>query len=242
MQKHMCGADAGNDIQGLSVRCPSQVEEIVPTLDDDLLYGFALSRTAEECHPTVRDLRAGECVLGLSPDRVAYANLSQPSLSAENLKKAYELRERVSEKERLRISADYYALVTGELEKEAQTYQLWIQSYPHDPIPHGNLGVNFISLGQYDKSLAESEESQRLGPNNFISYLNLGLAYLALNRPDHAKATFEQALARKLDGGGLRLSLYYLGSFARRFDADGAAVGLGSRKARSRRFAALGPV
>jgi len=64
MQKHMCGADAGNDIQGLSVRCPSQVEEIVPTLDDDLLYGFALSRTAEECHPTVRDLRAGECVLG----------------------------------------------------------------------------------------------------------------------------------------------------------------------------------
>ena len=81
----------------------------------------------------------------------------------------------------------------------------------HDPIPHGNLGVNFISLGQYDKSLAESEESQRLGPNNFISYLNLGLAYLALNRPDHAKATFEQALARKLDGGGLRLSLYYLG-------------------------------
>jgi len=65
----MCGADAGNDIQGLSVRCPSQVEEIVPTLDDDLLYGFALSRTAEECHPTVRDLRAGECVLGLSPDR-----------------------------------------------------------------------------------------------------------------------------------------------------------------------------
>src|SRR5436305_8905776 len=114
----------------------------------------------------------------------------------------------MSEKERLRISADYYALVTGELEKEAQTYQLWIQSYPHDPIPHGNLGVNFISLGQYDKSLAESEESQRLGPNNFISYLNLGLAYLALNRPDHAKATFEQALARKLDGGGLRLVMY----------------------------------
>src|SRR5947207_4277248 len=94
----------------------------------------------------------------------------------------------------------------------------------HGPIPHGNFGVNFISLGQYDKSLAESEEWQRLGPNNFISYLNLGLAYLALNRPDHAKATFEQALARKLDGGGLRLSLYYLGSFARRFDADGTAV------------------
>src|SRR5436190_9718867 len=142
---------------------------------------------------------------------VSYANLSQPSLSAENLRKAYELRERVSEKERLRISAYYYAFVTGELEKEAQTYQLWIQSYPRDDIPHGNLGSNFTALGQYEKSVAETQEAQRLGPNNFISYLNLGLAYLALNRPDHAKATFEQALARKLDGGGLRLSLYYLG-------------------------------
>src|SRR5204862_6198592 len=118
MQKHMCGADAGNDIQGLSVRCPSQVEEIVPTLDDDLLYGFALSRTAEECDPTVRDLRAGECVLGLSTDRVAYAILSQPILSAERLKKAYELRARVSEKESIRSSADNYALVSGIWEKE----------------------------------------------------------------------------------------------------------------------------
>jgi serine/threonine protein kinase/Flp pilus assembly protein TadD len=139
---------------------------------------------------------------------VAYANLSQPSLSAENLKKAYELRERVSEKERLRISANYYASVTGELEKEAQTYQLWIQSYPHDPIPHGNLGNNFNFLGQYDKSVAETREAQRLEPNNVISYCNLGQAFLALNRPEDAKTMFEQALARKLDAGVLRLEIY----------------------------------
>src|SRR2546422_1821044 len=109
-------------------------------------------------------------ILGLS-----YGNLGQPSLSAENLKKAYELRERVSEKERLRISADYYAFVTGELEKEAQTYQLWIQSYPQDPIPHLNLGANFIALGQFDKALAESQKAQAIEPNDFVSYVNLGL-------------------------------------------------------------------
>jgi len=97
---------------------------------------------------------------------VSYANLGQPSLSAVNLRKAYELRERVSEKERLRISAYYYGLVTGELEKEAQTYQLWIQSYPQDPIPHGNLGANFSALGQYDKSLVETQEAKRLEPNS----------------------------------------------------------------------------
>jgi len=141
---------------------------------------------------------------------VSYANLSQPSLSAENLKKAYELRERVSERERLRISADYYALVTGELEKEAQTYQLWIQSYPRDSIPHSNLGFNFASLGQYSKSLAETQEAQRLDPNNVISYGNLAQTFLALNRPDDGKAMLEPALARRLDGFDLRQWMYYL--------------------------------
>ena len=144
-------------------------------------------------------------VLGLS-----YANLNQPSLSAENLKKAYEMRERVSEKERLRISADYYAFVTGELEKEAQTYQLWIQSYPRDDIPHDNLGANFVALGQYEKAMAETQEALRLESNSVASYGNLGQIFLALNRPDNAKAMFEQALARKLDSGGIRLWMYYL--------------------------------
>ncbi len=141
---------------------------------------------------------------------VSYANLSQPSLSAENLKKAYEMRERVSEKERLRISAYYYAFVTGELEKEAQTYQLWIQSYPRDDIPHGNLGSNFNALGQYEKAVAETQEAQRLEPNSVIGYGNLGQNFLALNRLDEAKAMFEQALARKLDSGALRWWMYYL--------------------------------
>jgi serine/threonine protein kinase/Tfp pilus assembly protein PilF len=144
-------------------------------------------------------------VLGLS-----YANLNQPSLSAENLKKAYEMRERVSEKERLRISADYYAVVTGELEKEAQTYQLWIQSYPRDDIPHGNLGSNFSALGQHEKAMAETQEALRLESNTVTSYANLGQIFLALNRPDDAKAMFEQALASKLDSGGIRLWMYYL--------------------------------
>src|SRR5207244_1060656 len=120
------------------------------------------------------------------------------------------MRERVSERERLRISASYYALVTGELEKEAQTYQLWIQSYPHDAIPHGNLGNNFVALGQYEKSLAETQEAQRLEPNSVYAYTNLAGAFLALNRPDDAKATFDQAVARKLDAGMLRLAMYYL--------------------------------
>src|SRR3989442_5242864 len=141
---------------------------------------------------------------------VVYGNLSQPSLAAENLKKAYALRDRVSEREKFHITADYYAFATGELEKEAQTYELWMQSYPRDFIPHNNLGDNSKTLGQYDKAVAETQEARRLEPNNYVSYQNLAQNFLALNRPDDAKAMFDQALARKLDSGTLRLWMYYL--------------------------------
>jgi tetratricopeptide (TPR) repeat protein len=148
------------------------------------------------------------CNVGL-----AYANLGQPSLSAGNLRKAYDLRERVSEKERLRISAFYYAFATGELEKEAQTYELWIQSYPRDASPHSNLGANSNSLGQYEKALLETQEAWRLEQNVVVVPSNLGQNFLALNRPDDARAAFDQALVRKLDGGALRLWMYYLAFF-----------------------------
>ena len=141
---------------------------------------------------------------------VSYGNLGQPGLAAENLKKAYALRDRVSEREKFHITADYYAFATGELEKEAQTYGLWMQSYPRDVIPHINLGFNYAAFGQYDKSLVESQEGLCLGPNIVPAYQILGLTCIALNRPDDAKATFDQALSRKLDGGLLRLWMYYL--------------------------------
>src|SRR5438128_11289028 len=132
---------------------------------------------------------------------VSYGNLGQPGLAAENLKKAYALRDRVSEREKFHITADYYAFATGELEKEAQTYVLWIQSYPRDFIPHINLGANSAILGQYEKSVAETQEALLLEPNNVVGHANLGEDFFALNRLDDAKATIEQARARKLDSG-----------------------------------------
>ena len=141
---------------------------------------------------------------------VSYDNLGQPSLAAENIKKAYDLRDRVSERERLRISADYYAFVTGELEKEAETYQLWIQSYPRDDVPYTNLGANYAALGQLEKSVAETKESIRLDPSGIIGYANLAEDTLALNRLDEAKAILEQAKSHNLSGGLLPLLNYYM--------------------------------
>jgi len=141
---------------------------------------------------------------------ISYNNLSQPSLAAENLKKAYERRDRVSEREKFHITADYYRVATGELEKEAQTYILWMQSYPRDPIPLTNLGASSVNLGQWEKGVRETQDALRLDPNDVIAYSNLTQAFLGLNRLDDAKATIQEALARKLDSGFLRLMLYDL--------------------------------
>ena len=141
---------------------------------------------------------------------VSYANLAQPSLASQNIQKAYELRDRVSEREKLRITADYYAFATGELEKEAQTYELWIQSYPRDMVPHGNLGANYAALGQWDQSIVETKESIRLEPNAIVGYPNLAGAYIALGRFDDARTVLQQADARKLESVELHLLKYGL--------------------------------
>jgi serine/threonine protein kinase/tetratricopeptide (TPR) repeat protein len=139
----------------------------------------------------------------------AYANLNQSSLAIENFKKAYELRDRVSERERYYIEAQYYLFATGEVERAKQTYVQWIQTYPDDDIPHTNLSAAYLMLGQYEKSAAETREGLRITPDDSISYGNLVQDYLALYRLDEAKAAFDQAIANKLDGGGLRQMGYY---------------------------------
>src|SRR5438552_3401665 len=140
---------------------------------------------------------------------VAYADLGQASLAAENIKKAYDLREQVSEREKYRISSMYYTYVTGELEQASQVYELWAKSYPQDAIPPGNLGDIYFKLGQYEKALNESEEAQRLEPD-VVGYSNLVTAYLALNRPDDAKKTVEQAQEHKFEGDTLHWVIYQL--------------------------------
>ena len=144
---------------------------------------------------------------------VVYSNLNQPGLAADYLKKAFDLRDRVTEREKYHITALYYAVSTGELEKADQTYKLWRQAYPRDDVPTGNLGSDYMILGQYEKAAAETREAVRLEPNEVVEYANLGQIYLALNRLDEARATIEEALGRKLEDIPLHLNLYALAFF-----------------------------
>jgi len=138
----------------------------------------------------------------------AYRNLLQPSRALECATKAYKLRDRANEREKLRISAAYYS-ATGELEKEIQTYEQWEASYPRDFVPHNNLGDDYFNIGKLDKALAEYQESVRLAPA-VAGYSNIMGAELSLNLLDEAKATYEEAVARKLDGRYVRQTDYWL--------------------------------
>jgi len=140
---------------------------------------------------------------------LVYGNLGQASLAAENIKKAYELRDHVSEREKYRISALYYQSVTGELEQATQVYELWAKSYPEDTVPPGNLGYIYAELGQYEKSLVATEEAQRLAPGA-IGYSNLADIYLALNRLDDTQKTIEEAQKHNATGDFLHLAIYQL--------------------------------
>jgi serine/threonine protein kinase len=139
----------------------------------------------------------------------SYYNLGETSLGAANTKKAYELRERVSEREKFYIESHYYSIVTGDLEKARRAYELWAQTYPRDWVPPDNLGGIYRILGQYDKRLAENRETLRLDASG-VSYAYLVFPYLNLNRLAEARAIAEEAQAKKLDSPLLRGALYLL--------------------------------
>ena len=138
---------------------------------------------------------------------VAYSNTTRLTEGSEALKKAYELRDRASQREKLYIQAHYYDEVTFDPEKALTVYAEWRQTYPRDTAPYDNAALAYTSIGQYDKALDLASQAMRVDPNDVFAYQNLASTYLALNRLDEAKSVSEQALAQKLDGSGVRIVL-----------------------------------
>jgi eukaryotic-like serine/threonine-protein kinase len=137
-----------------------------------------------------------------------YENKGQSTLAISNYRKAYELRDRVSPRERLNIEGHYYDDVTGEKEKAIQSYRELSLTDPGDRKPHQNLSAMYAQLGQYDKAVEEARETIRLVPDNVGPYATLMLSYNALNQCEKAKAAFDGARSRKLDHPFLRVYRY----------------------------------
>ena len=135
-----------------------------------------------------------------------YNNINQPELSVQNRQKAFELRDRAGEHEKLYIMSHYYA-DAGQLDKGITALELYKQTYPHDSIPFNNVSGIYLRLGQFENALSNARQAVDIDPESVVAYGNLAAAYQALNRLDEAKATFNQALQHQLSTSGVYLGL-----------------------------------
>src|ERR1700677_1138232 len=124
---------------------------------------------------------------------LAHYNRREHGLAGESFRKAYELRARASEWEKLAIESRYYHSLIGDLISARQSTELWVQNYPRDAVPVGVLAEIDYQLGQYETSLAENREAVRLDPSAMY-FANLAFTYICLNRTQEAQAVVGRAL------------------------------------------------
>jgi eukaryotic-like serine/threonine-protein kinase len=141
---------------------------------------------------------------------MSYMNLGETILGAENTRKAYDLRARVSEREKFYIESHYLHNVRGDLIKAREVYELWSQTYPDDLVPVSNLAGIYTAFGLYEGALAEDLRASRIEPTNASNYSDRVADYLYLNNVEAGEKLAEQALARSLDSPRLRIGLYLL--------------------------------
>jgi serine/threonine protein kinase/tetratricopeptide (TPR) repeat protein len=135
-----------------------------------------------------------------------YGNTGQVALSEQSREKAFELRDRASEHEKLYITSHYY-IDSGQLDKGITALELYKQTYPRDSIPFNNVSGTYLRLGQFDNALSNALQAMQIDPDSINSYSTLAAAYQALNRLDEAKATIAQAEAHKLGQSVLHIQL-----------------------------------
>jgi len=141
---------------------------------------------------------------------VVYGNQSEREQASDCLKKAFDLKERASEREKLYISAHYYEMVTGQIDKAIEVYESWKEAYPRDTVPLNNVALRYSMIGQYEKALTNASEALRLNPKDGFAYQNVSNAYQKLGRYDEAKAIAEQAIAQKADSDDVHALLYQI--------------------------------
>jgi len=128
-----------------------------------------------------------------------YANLDESDLSSESIRRAWKLRDRVSDRENFAIDTRYEALVTGNLEKTREISEAWTRTYPRDPHPYLGLANYYQATGQYEKAAAESMRAIEADPDFSIGYSALAAENIDLDRLEEAENTLERVRKRGLE-------------------------------------------
>jgi tetratricopeptide (TPR) repeat protein/tRNA A-37 threonylcarbamoyl transferase component Bud32 len=195
----------------------------------EALKAFSLGRARQSSVGYIVAIRFYRRAIELDPNfAMAYARLAttysmlgESELADECEKKAFELRDRASERERLYIAAHYYG-GTGQLEEQTRAWELYNETYPRDEIGYDNLMVVYAVLGRFDKALENGLQAVRVAPDSAIAYDNAAGAYQYLNRLEEAKAILNSAIQRKV------------GSFIIHFDLSSIAIAQGDSAAQER--------
>jgi eukaryotic-like serine/threonine-protein kinase len=139
-----------------------------------------------------------------------YNNTGKFELSREASAKAYEFRDRASEREKLVVTASYYGSVTGEWDKQIEQLEIWQRTFPRDWEPLNLLAARYTVVGPFEKAIAEGRQALRLNPKEARAYANLAVAFIGLNRFDEARDVLRQALAQKLETANMHMRLYQI--------------------------------
>jgi len=171
------------------------------TSDEDLTAGVPLFKRAIEIDPK---FALAHAALGFT-----YGLLNQDALSAASNQRAYELRDRVSDREKFFIAATYDTHATGNLEKVLQTCELWMQAYPRDKFPRGILGAFvYPTLGKYEKAVEVTRQMVETDPDFAVAYLQLAFNTQFAGRVDEADKVLRRASERKLEIPELAVQRY----------------------------------
>ncbi|HTA42998.1 MAG TPA: protein kinase [Bryobacteraceae bacterium] len=151
---------------------------------------------------------------------LALSGVGESVKSAEATTRAWQLRDRASDYERFFITAMWYRQVIGDLEKERQTVELWAQTYPREPEPHGLLsGFATNGTGRYEEAIAEGKATIKLDPDFIYGYENAAQGCFYLNRFGDAEENLRQASQHNLETPDFHNFLYYI-AFIRADEAE----------------------
>jgi serine/threonine protein kinase/tetratricopeptide (TPR) repeat protein len=140
----------------------------------------------------------------------SYQVLGQYAISREQVRKAFALRDRASERERLNLVAVYHQIVSLDLDRTIENSELWEQSYPRDFTPHRTLGFEYAVLGKHERSAEEFRKAQELDPGQALPYAGLMVNDMDMDRFAEARAVFEEAKSHNVQAGETERQRYRL--------------------------------
>ncbi len=195
--------------------------QVATTDSIDALRAFELGMELRTRGDNVRAIPALNTAVAIDPQFAlayaqlgsAYSNTGDTTSAKPYLRKAFELRDRATEPERLYITGRYFDIVTGELEKGAETYRLWTRMYPGEWLAFNALANDANLMGRYQIALDAATRAVELEPRQIFGQTNLLTALVALNRFDEAKVVASRMLEQNPDNGSAHTARYAMADF-----------------------------